>query len=69
MTVVGKLVRSVRRGHEYVDEASLATFAAPVNSVDDAAGDEGFYPLTDELDSDASVLASGAVIMPIAIYK
>ena len=38
-------------------------------SVDDAAGDEGFYPLTDELDSDASVLAPGAVIMPIAIYK
>lgn len=69
VTVVGKLIRSVRAGHEYVDEASLATFAAPVTSVDDAAGDEGYYPLTDELDSDASVLAPGAVIMPIAIYK
>jgi hypothetical protein len=69
VTVVGKLVRSVRPGHEYVDEASLATFADPVSSVDAAAGDLGSFQLTDELDADASVLAPGAVIMPIAIYK
>ena len=68
VTVVGKLVRSVRPGHEYVDEASLATFAGPVSSVDGAAASDE-NSLSDELDADASVLAPGAVIMPIAIYK
>lgn len=60
VTLVGKLVRAVRKpGQEYVDDASLATFSAPVDALD----------MTEELTSDAVVLAPGAVILPIAIYK
>jgi hypothetical protein len=68
VTLVGKLVRAVRKpGHEYVDDASFATYAGPVRTVDGvrAAGTD-FYK---ELDADAVVLAPGAVILPIAIYK
>jgi hypothetical protein len=71
VTVVGKLVRAVRTpADEYVDEASLATFAGPVSNVDasDPADPTG-PPLQAELDADAVVLAPGEVILPIAIYK
>ena len=58
VTVVGKLVRAVRkRGDEYVDTASLATF-----------GDLVSYS-SPELNADAVVVSPGAVILPIAIYK
>jgi hypothetical protein len=67
VTVVGKLVRSVKTGNaDYVDNASLTTFAAPVAGVDQAASAE---LLTNELDADTSVLSPGAVILPVAIYK
>jgi hypothetical protein len=71
VTVVGKLLRAVRRrGDEYVDEASLTTFAGPVLNVDVSAPTDSSGPtLSDELDADAVVLAPGAVILPIAIYK
>ena len=60
VTVVGKLVRAVRKpGQEYVDDASVATFTGPVDQVG----------LGDELTADAVVLAPGAVILPVAIYK
>jgi hypothetical protein len=68
VTLVGKLVRAVRKpGQEYVDDASFATFSGPTNTLDSvqAAGTE-YYK---ELDADAVVLAPGAVILPIAIYK
>jgi hypothetical protein len=71
VTIVGKLVRSVRPGHDYADQPSLAAFATATHTVDEAAinvGDE-HYKLSGELDSDATVLAPGAVILPIAIYK
>jgi hypothetical protein len=69
VTVVGKLVRAVRKpGQEYVDEPSIATFSGPTAKVDasQVGGDRG---LGDELTADAVVLAPGAVILPIAIYK
>jgi hypothetical protein len=68
VTLVGKLVRAVRKpGQEYVDDASFATFSGPTDSLDavQAAGTE----FNKELDADAVVLAPGAVILPIAIYK
>jgi hypothetical protein len=66
VTIVGKLVRSIRPDHEYVDQPSLAEFEVATRAVDDAAGDQ---KLNGELSSDATVLAPGAVILPIAIYK
>jgi hypothetical protein len=72
VTVVGKLVRAVRKpADEYVDEASLATFAGPVSDVDEAAAptDPSGPRVSAELDADAVVLAPGAVILPIGIYK
>ena len=66
VTIVGKLVRSVRPDDEYADQPSLAKFAVATRAVDDAYGDEA---LSGELASDATVLAPGAVILPIAIYK
>jgi len=66
VTIVGKLVRSVRPHDEYVDQPSLAEFEVATRAVDDAYGDEA---LSGELASDATVLAPGAVILPIAIYK
>jgi len=70
VTIVGKLVRSVRPHDEYVDQPSLAEFEAAARAVDNAAYllDEG-EKLSGELASDATVLAPGAVILPIAIYK
>jgi hypothetical protein len=68
VTLVGKLVRAVREpGQEYVDDASFATFSGPAGTLDSIqAGGTQFYS---ELDADAVVLAPGAVILPIAIYK
>jgi hypothetical protein len=69
VTLVGKLVRAVRKpGQEYVDDASLATFSGPLDKIDGSqVGDSS--GLSGELTSDAVVLAPGAVILPVAIYK
>lgn len=68
VTVVGKLVRGVRKpGQEYVDEASVATFTGPVEKIDESQPDGG--GLGTELTADAVVLSPGAVILPVAIYK
>ncbi len=71
VTIVGKLVRSVGRDDEYVDQPSLAKFESATSAVDSAAADESGPAggLAGELASDATVLAPGAVILPIAIYK
>jgi len=71
VTIVGKLVRSVSPDHEYVDQPSLAEFEVATRAVDNAAfhENEGRLKLSGELASDATVLAPGAVILPIAIYK
>jgi len=87
VTVVGKLVRAVRKpGQEYADGASLATFSGPTEKLDAAesapapkgagAPEEGLKldevgsgGLGIELTADAVVLAPGAVILPVAIYK
>jgi hypothetical protein len=69
VTVVGKLVRAVRKnGQAYADEPSFATFAGPTRKIDEIplGGDRG---LGEELTADAVVLAPGAVILPVAIYK
>jgi hypothetical protein len=69
VTVVGKLVRAVRKdGQEYADEPSFATFAGPARKIDaiPLGTDKG---LGEELTADAVVLAPGAVILPVAIYK
>ena len=67
VTVVGKLVRAVRKpGEEYVDNASVATLDGPVQKVDENGGGSN---LDQELTSDAVVLSPGAVILPVAIYK
>lgn len=64
VTVVGKVVRAVRRDDVYVDQASLALFAEPVATAGVWGGDgEG------GLAADVTVLPPGAVILPIAIYK
>lgn len=68
VTLVGKLVRAVREpGQEYVDDASLATFSGPVGTLDSIQA--GGTEFSRELNADAVVLAPGAVILPIAIYK
>jgi hypothetical protein len=70
VTLVGKLVRAVRNpGQEYVDDASFATFAEPTSTIADVAESDSSRTLYDELSSDAVVLAPGAVILPVAIYK
>ena len=54
----------------YVDQPSLAEFETATRAVDKAADDEDeSEKLSGELASDATVLAPGAVILPIAIYK
>jgi hypothetical protein len=67
VTVVGKVVRVVRNGDIYVDNASLALFSEAVGAVDEAAGSDS--GLGGELAADVTVLSPGAVILPIAIYK
>ena len=74
VTVVGKVVRQVRRpGDVYVDRNAVAAYTDAVNAMDDALID-GFYgedttSLSVELSDDATVSSPGAVILPIAIYK
>jgi hypothetical protein len=69
VTVVGKLIRAVRSdGQEYADEPSFATFAGPVKKIDKIQLSDD-KTLGDELTADAVVLAPGAVILPVAIYK
>lgn len=69
VTVVGKMVRAVRRPDDaYVDSASLALFNGPVEAVN--ASLPGADPvLFGGLDADVTVLSPGAVVLPIAIYK
>jgi hypothetical protein len=65
VTVVGKLVRAVRRPDDaYVDTASLALFDEPVSAAGmwEGEGEGGVA-------ADVTVLSPGAVILPIAIYK
>lgn len=65
VTVVGKLVRAVRRRDDaYVDSASLAHFNGAVDAVNAALPDTFVG-----LDADVTVLSPGAVVQPIAIYK
>jgi hypothetical protein len=66
VTVVGKVVRAVRRPDDaYVDTASLAIFDKAVGAVDEWAGGSGVGGLA----ADVTVLPPGAVILPIAVYK
>jgi hypothetical protein len=66
VTVVGKIVRAVRRPEDaYVDSASLAVFAEPVGAAGMWEGDSGEGGLA----ADVTVLPPGAVILPVAIYK
>jgi hypothetical protein len=68
VTIVGKLLRLVRKPSEtYVDDATLAPAAGPVEALEQAVSVR--YQLDGELDADVTVLAPGAVILPIAIYK
>jgi hypothetical protein len=74
VTVVGKLLRSVRNKNEvYVDDRALSTWYEPVSTMDDVLrADLGeAYPteMFGQLNSDVSVFSPGAVILPIAIYK
>ena len=69
VTVVGKLVRAVRKpAQAYADEPSFATFSGPTRKIDEVPLDVG-KGLDEELTADAVVLAPGAVILPVAIYK
>jgi len=69
VTLVGKVVRVVRtKADAYVDDASMTVFGDPLDAIDEATNGEA-TAFGNELDADASVLAPGAVILPIAIYK
>lgn len=66
VTVVGKIVRAVRRpGDAYVDSASLARFNGPVAAVNASLPGGDTFGLA----ADVTVLSPGAVIVPIAVYK
>ena len=68
VTLVGKLLRVVRRRSEtYVDNATLASAADPVQALESATGAR--FQLVGELDADVTVFPPGAVVLPIAIYK
>jgi hypothetical protein len=74
VTIVGKLVRQVRRADDvYVDRKAVAAFGRAVEALDGALGSDfatGDGPtLSDELFDDVSVLPRGAVVLPVAIYK
>jgi hypothetical protein len=73
VTVVGKLVRQVRRPDDvYVDRKAVAAFGRSVAALDEALTtdfDTGGPSLGGELFADVSVLPQGAVVLPIAIYK
>ena len=66
VTVVGKVVRAVRRPDDaYVDSTSLALFDEPVGAVTATLGGSDLGGL----EADVTVLSPGAVILPLAIYK
>jgi hypothetical protein len=74
VTIVGKLVRQVRRPDDvYVDRKAVATFTRAVDALDAALatdfGNGDAQSLGGELFADVSVLPQGAVVLPIAIYK
>lgn len=73
VTVVGKLVRQVRRAADvYVDRKAVAAFSRSVDALDAALRND-FDPeapsLIGELFADVSVLPRGAIVLPIAVYK
>jgi hypothetical protein len=77
VTVIGKLVLNVRnqRGG-YVDDESEATFGNVLLPLDKARGFGqlgGLYTdrptFSNELTADVTVIAPGALIIPIAIYR
>ena len=66
---VAILAGVVARSTGLKEDASLATFSVPTQRIQDV-GLRGDGPgMADELDADAVVLAPGAVILLIAIYK
>lgn len=71
VTIVGKVLRSVRGSNAYVDTAALASWRRPVDDIDEALSelDPDREDLAGELSGDVTVLSPGAVILPIAIYK
>ena len=74
VTIVGKVVRQVRRPADvYVDRGASAAYANAVADMDGQLADVGFDVqggvLSDELSADVTVFPPGAIILPIAIYK
>jgi hypothetical protein len=74
VTIAGKVLRQVRtKSDEYVDDQAFGAWAGPIDKLTDVlnqdADNPDFADMTGELDTDVSVLAPGAVILPIAIYK
>ena len=73
MTIVGKVVRQVRRpGDVYVDRKAVAAYSDAAFAMDEAISSfqgEGTPTLGDELSADATVSPPGAVILLVAIYK
>jgi hypothetical protein len=74
VTIVGKLLRAVRDPSEdYLDDAAYAAWLQPVRAMDalyarDGSAESDTSMATD-LQTDATALAPGVVIQPIAIYK
>ena len=72
VTIVGKVVRQVRRpGDVYVDRKAVAAYTNAVFAMDERARrlpGRG-SSLGGELTDDVTVSPPGAVILPIAIYK
>jgi hypothetical protein len=74
VTIVGKVVRQVRRPDDvYIDRTASAAYTEAVSTMGTALDGVGFYDdttaLSDELSADVTVYPPGAVILPIAIYK
>jgi hypothetical protein len=71
VTIVGKLVRQVRRpGDVYVDRKAVAAYSDAVLELDEALTNfQGDSSLGGELSADVAVSPPGAVILPVAIYK
>ena len=74
VTIVGKVVRQVRRPDDvYVDRQASAAYTNALEAITGQLYDSGFEDesgiLTDELSNDVTVYPPGAVILPIAIYK
>jgi hypothetical protein len=74
VTIVGKVVRQVRRPADvYIDRNASAAYGEAVLTVGSALDGVGFSDdsasLSGELSADVTVYPPGAVILPIAIYK